>query len=207
MIEEADHQRLAQQRRNESESLGHRALPGTGLRVPGVSGAMWPMARRNCGESWQRAADNMRAMPIAIFDLDGTITHRDTLFPLVLRQLARRPWHLLRLAGRGAGRDPLSHSITTAPRSSNPCCAPRCAARRAASSHAASTRVRARHHRAPLLPRCAGRHPPPSRGRATTWCSCRRASISMCRSSAASWASTRSSPPASPGMAIGSTAP
>jgi HAD superfamily hydrolase (TIGR01490 family) len=37
-------------------------------------------------------------MPIAIFDLDGTITHRDTLFPLVLRQLARRPLHLLRLA-------------------------------------------------------------------------------------------------------------
>lgn len=37
-------------------------------------------------------------MPIAIFDLDGTITHRDTLFPLVLRQLARRPWNLLRLA-------------------------------------------------------------------------------------------------------------
>jgi phosphatidylglycerophosphatase C len=36
-------------------------------------------------------------MPIAIFDLDGTITHRDTLFPLVLRQLARRPWTLLRL--------------------------------------------------------------------------------------------------------------
>jgi phosphatidylglycerophosphatase C len=38
-------------------------------------------------------------MPIAIFDLDGTITHRDTLFPLVVRQLARpRPWRLLRLA-------------------------------------------------------------------------------------------------------------
>jgi phosphatidylglycerophosphatase C len=36
-------------------------------------------------------------MPIAIFDLDGTITHRDTLFPLVLRQLARKPWNLLRL--------------------------------------------------------------------------------------------------------------
>jgi HAD superfamily hydrolase (TIGR01490 family) len=36
-------------------------------------------------------------MPIAIFDLDGTITHRDTLFPLVLRQLARRPPRLLRL--------------------------------------------------------------------------------------------------------------
>jgi phosphatidylglycerophosphatase C len=36
-------------------------------------------------------------MPIAIFDLDGTITYRDTLFPLVLRQLARRPLHLLRL--------------------------------------------------------------------------------------------------------------
>src|SRR5262245_11287211 len=36
-------------------------------------------------------------MTIAIFDLDGTITHRDTLFPLVLRRLARRPWNLLRL--------------------------------------------------------------------------------------------------------------
>ncbi len=36
-------------------------------------------------------------MPIAIFDLDGTITHRDTLFPLVLRQLSHRPLHLLRL--------------------------------------------------------------------------------------------------------------
>jgi len=38
-------------------------------------------------------------MAIAIFDLDGTITHRDTLFPLVLRHLARRPWRLLRLLG------------------------------------------------------------------------------------------------------------
>jgi phosphatidylglycerophosphatase C len=36
-------------------------------------------------------------MPIAIFDLDGTITHRDTLFPLVLRQLSRRPLQLWRL--------------------------------------------------------------------------------------------------------------
>jgi len=37
-------------------------------------------------------------MPIAIFDLDGTITHRDTLFPLVVRHLAwPRPWRLLRL--------------------------------------------------------------------------------------------------------------
>ncbi len=36
-------------------------------------------------------------MSIAIFDLDGTITHRDTLFPLVLRHLASRPWTLLRL--------------------------------------------------------------------------------------------------------------
>jgi phosphatidylglycerophosphatase C len=38
-------------------------------------------------------------MTIAVFDLDGTITFRDTLFPLVLRQLARRPLHLLRLLG------------------------------------------------------------------------------------------------------------
>jgi phosphatidylglycerophosphatase C len=38
-------------------------------------------------------------MPIACFDLDGTITHHDTLFPLVLRILARRPPRLLRLLG------------------------------------------------------------------------------------------------------------
>lgn len=37
-------------------------------------------------------------MSIAFFDLDGTITHHDTLFPLVVRQLSRRPWQLLRLA-------------------------------------------------------------------------------------------------------------
>lgn len=38
-------------------------------------------------------------MTIACFDLDGTITHHDTLFPLVLRHLARRPLRLLRLLG------------------------------------------------------------------------------------------------------------
>lgn len=38
-------------------------------------------------------------MPIAVFDLDGTITHRDTLVPLVLRLLVRRPPRLLRLLG------------------------------------------------------------------------------------------------------------
>jgi phosphatidylglycerophosphatase C len=38
-------------------------------------------------------------MPIAFFDLDGTITHHDTLFPLVLQHLSRRPLHLLRLLG------------------------------------------------------------------------------------------------------------
>lgn len=36
-------------------------------------------------------------MSIAIFDLDGTITRHDTLVPLVLRWLARRPWQLARL--------------------------------------------------------------------------------------------------------------
>jgi phosphatidylglycerophosphatase C len=36
-------------------------------------------------------------MPTAVFDLDGTITYRDTLFPLVLRLLSRRPLRLLRL--------------------------------------------------------------------------------------------------------------
>jgi len=34
---------------------------------------------------------------IALFDLDGTITRRDTLVPYVLRHLARRPWRLVRL--------------------------------------------------------------------------------------------------------------
>jgi phosphatidylglycerophosphatase C len=38
-------------------------------------------------------------MAIAIFDLDGTITRRDTLFPLVLRLLAQRPWTLVKLLG------------------------------------------------------------------------------------------------------------
>ena len=38
-------------------------------------------------------------MALACFDLDGTITHRDTLFPLVMRLLARRPVRLLRLLG------------------------------------------------------------------------------------------------------------
>ena len=38
-------------------------------------------------------------MALAVFDLDGTISHHDTLFPLVLRWLARRPWRLLRLLG------------------------------------------------------------------------------------------------------------
>jgi len=38
-------------------------------------------------------------MTIACFDLDGTITHHDTLFPLVLRLLAQRPPRLLRLLG------------------------------------------------------------------------------------------------------------
>lgn len=37
-------------------------------------------------------------MPLACFDLDGTITHRDTLYPLVMRLLARRPWRLLKLS-------------------------------------------------------------------------------------------------------------
>ncbi len=36
-------------------------------------------------------------MRIALFDLDGTITYRDTLLPFVLGRLAQRPWQLLRL--------------------------------------------------------------------------------------------------------------
>lgn len=38
-------------------------------------------------------------MHIVFFDLDGTITRRDTLAPFVLRWLIRRPWRLVRLLG------------------------------------------------------------------------------------------------------------
>ena len=38
-------------------------------------------------------------MTIACFDLDGTISHHDTLFPLVMRHLAQKPLRLLRLLG------------------------------------------------------------------------------------------------------------
>jgi phosphatidylglycerophosphatase C len=34
---------------------------------------------------------------LAVFDLDGTLTRRDTLAPYVVGLLARRPWQLLRL--------------------------------------------------------------------------------------------------------------
>ena len=37
------------------------------------------------------------ARVIAVFDLDGTITRRDTLFPYVAHYLAQRPWRLARL--------------------------------------------------------------------------------------------------------------
>jgi phosphatidylglycerophosphatase C len=36
---------------------------------------------------------------IALFDLDGTITRHDTLWPYVTGLLARRPWQFVRLAG------------------------------------------------------------------------------------------------------------
>lgn len=36
-------------------------------------------------------------MAIAVFDLDGTITRRDTLFPYIVGFLAQRPWRLLRI--------------------------------------------------------------------------------------------------------------
>ena len=38
-------------------------------------------------------------MQLALFDLDGTITRRDTLFPFVLGVCLRRPWRLLRVLG------------------------------------------------------------------------------------------------------------
>ena len=69
-------------------------------------------------------------MPIACFDLDGTITRHDTLLPLVLRQLARRPLRLLRLLGVVAGRGAL-------PRGSRPRRAQAVPVARHAARHAA----------------------------------------------------------------------
>jgi phosphatidylglycerophosphatase C len=45
----------------------------------------------------RRCAKIRLCMHIAFFDLDGTITRHDTLMPLVLRRLGRRPWQLARL--------------------------------------------------------------------------------------------------------------
>jgi phosphatidylglycerophosphatase C len=39
-----------------------------------------------------------RGVPLAVFDLDGTITRHDTLLPFVLGYLWRHPWRLPRLA-------------------------------------------------------------------------------------------------------------
>lgn len=64
-------------------------------------------------------------MQLAIFDLDGTITRRDTLFPYVmsvvwrrparlLRVLARMPGALLRFAFAGRDRGPLKEALIVA---------------------------------------------------------------------------------------------
>ncbi|HEY7928798.1 MAG TPA: HAD-IB family hydrolase, partial [Steroidobacteraceae bacterium] len=45
------------------------------------------------------SADQLpQARPVAVFDLDGTITRFDTLGPFLMACLARRPWRLARLA-------------------------------------------------------------------------------------------------------------
>ena len=43
------------------------------------------------------AAWRLGILQLVFFDLDGTITRRDTLFPYVLSLLVRRPWSLPRL--------------------------------------------------------------------------------------------------------------
>ena len=102
-ISAADHQRFCQQWRNEPESFGHLFSPLTLFRPPGVSRPKWSFAWRNCGESWHASPlVTSPHMAIAIFDLDGTITHRDTLFPLVLRQLVRRLPALAAIVRRGS---------------------------------------------------------------------------------------------------------
>ena len=68
---------------------------------------------------------------MAIFDLDGTITRHDTLFPLVLRQLARRPWRLARLLLVAAGGAPLPVRSGSRRAQAIPVARHACAARRA----------------------------------------------------------------------------
>lgn len=58
---------------------------------------MWRGPRENVANRGSRSANILQRMAIAIFDLDGTITRHDTLFPLVLRKLLQRPWQLLKL--------------------------------------------------------------------------------------------------------------
>ena len=45
----------------------------------------------------------MAPMQVALFDLDGTITRHDTLFPYVLRVCLRHPGRLLRVLRRMPG--------------------------------------------------------------------------------------------------------
>lgn len=62
-----------------------------------------PTARATHGQDsgkWrQRSALARTSLQLVFFDLDGTITRRDTLVPYVLSLLLRRPWRLPRLLG------------------------------------------------------------------------------------------------------------
>jgi len=78
----------------------NRSAIALSLGVVVVAGSVVTNVANDAAQLWRIVATPSLTcgMPIAIFDLDGTITHRDTLFPLVLRQLAKpNPWRLWRL--------------------------------------------------------------------------------------------------------------
>lgn len=54
---------------------------------------------QDSGKWRQRGALARTNLQLVFFDLDGTITRRDTLVPYVLSLLMRRPWRLPRLLG------------------------------------------------------------------------------------------------------------
>ncbi len=151
--EEADHQGLAHQWWNESESFGHRTLPSV-VALAGSLAAMWPIGAAQLWRIVAAASANIaRACPSpsSISTARSRIATR--CFRWCCGSSRGRPVAPAAAVARGAGRQFASCSIAIAPRSSNRCCAPRCAARRAASCTRPARAFVTRHHRATAVSR------------------------------------------------------
>ena len=124
---------------NESESDSASSFSRTTLNVPGVSATQSGKPRgaivANRGDTPISLTSRASCpSPSSISTAPSRIATRCFRWCCVCSRAAR--WRLLRLAGPDARRRFASRSITTAARSSNPCCARRCAACRAPNSHA-----------------------------------------------------------------------